>query len=87
MGLHEYVISQKLEAQDPPFYALIMSAMRKADPYNTDRLRQAFPETYQELLRRHHAPGGILPEDGIKDEELEGVLARIAEMQLNPKSR
>ncbi len=60
MGLHEYVISQKLSADDPPFYALIMAAMRQADTINSMLLKQAWPEVHAEMTRRYNAPGGAL---------------------------
>jgi hypothetical protein len=40
-----------------------MAAMRKADSFNIERLRVAFPETYRELTARYNAPGGRLPGD------------------------
>lgn len=61
MSFHEYTVSQELAKQDPPFYALIMAAMRKADTDNAMKLREAFPDTWTELLDRYHAPGGMLP--------------------------
>ena len=37
-----------------------MAAMRQADTDNIIRLRIAFPEVYQELDRRYHAPDGLI---------------------------
>jgi len=54
----------ELSKDDPPFYALIMAAMRKADTDNTQKFMYMWPEVWGELSRRYHAPGGILPEDG-----------------------
>lgn len=61
MSYYDYAVSQELAKMDPPFYALVMAAMRKADSDNIVRLRNLFPETYAELFARYHAPGGYLP--------------------------
>jgi len=58
----EYLVSQKLSAEDYPFYALIMAAMRKADTTNQAKLKRAWPEVWKELYARYHAPGGALTE-------------------------
>lgn len=63
MSLYDYRISQQLDREDYPFYALIMAAMRKADTTNVELLKAAWPEVWDELFRRYHAPGGQLPED------------------------
>lgn len=63
MSLHEYHYSLKLSRNDPPFYALIMAAMRKADIDNLTMLRAAFPGIFRELQRRYNAPLGVLPEE------------------------
>jgi hypothetical protein len=60
---HDYVVSRQIAAQDHPFYALLMAAMRKADSVNTELLKKAWPEVYNELQARYSAPGGLLPED------------------------
>lgn len=61
MSLIDYKASQLISREDPPFYALIMAAMRKADNVNLERLQYAFPETWTELEKRYNAPGGLLP--------------------------
>lgn len=63
MSLYDYRASQQIGATDPPFYSLIMAAIRKADTFNTTRLRSAFPEVYAEFEARYNAPGGMLPDD------------------------
>ncbi|MGP4054131.1 hypothetical protein ACTWP6_04795 [Mycobacterium sp. 4D054] len=63
MSLFDYRASQHIGVSDPPFYALIMAAIRKADSQNAARLRMAFPEIYAEFEARYHAPGGTLPTD------------------------
>lgn len=63
MSLYDYEISQRLSKEDIPFYGLIMAAMRRADTDNIEKLKIAFPEVWDELLRRYHAPAGVLPED------------------------
>lgn len=60
MSYHEYLASQEIGVSDPPFYALIMAAMRKADSSNIDLLREAWPEVWDEFYARYHAPGGVL---------------------------
>lgn len=67
MSLHAYHYSIKLGLNDPPFEALIMAAMRKADTQNAMKLSAAFPRMYDELKARYHAPLGVLPEDGVED--------------------
>ncbi|WP_137146924.1 hypothetical protein [Mycolicibacterium sp. CR10] len=63
MSLYDYRASRQIGAADPPFYALIMAAIRKADTQNAARLRMAFPETFAEVEARYHAPGGVLTTD------------------------
>ena len=60
MSLYDYRVSQKISADDPPFYALIMAAMRKADTTNEYKLRAAWPDVWEELGKRYPAPGGFL---------------------------
>jgi hypothetical protein len=60
MSFHEYVVSRELAAIDPPFYALIMAAVRKADTINLVKLRAAFPQVVAEFEDRYNAPGGKL---------------------------
>jgi len=63
MSLYAYLQSQKLAAQDTPFYAIIMAAMRKADSDNLKKLVAEWPDVWAELVARYHAPGGELPID------------------------
>ena len=63
MSLYDYRKSLELMRGDPPFYALIMAAMRGADTNNQRRLRDAFPQVWNELLARYHAIGGVLPDE------------------------
>jgi hypothetical protein len=58
-------MSKKIEMQNYPFYALIMTAMRQADSYNFELLTNAFPAVHHELRTRYHAPNGKLPSDDI----------------------
>lgn len=60
MSLFDYRAAVALWKSDPPFYALIMAAMYRADSDNIVTLRAAFPETWAELDARYHAPGGVL---------------------------
>jgi len=63
MSHFDYEASKRISLDDPPFYALVMAAMRQADTTNTEKLKAAFPEVYDELRARYNAPGGILPTD------------------------
>jgi hypothetical protein len=63
VSLYDYEASKQLALNDPPFAALIMAAMRKADTDNQAKLRAAWPDVWAELDARYHAPGGRLPED------------------------
>lgn len=63
MSFYDYQQSCEITKTSPPFYALIMAAMRKADTFNLAQLRAAFPETYREFDERYNAPGGILAGD------------------------
>jgi hypothetical protein len=65
MSLYDYKLSMRLGIEDPPFYALIMAAMRKADTDNLIRLKTAFPEIWIELDWRYHAPNGELVGDAM----------------------
>ena len=58
MSYYDYIVSKELRTA--PFYALIMAAMRRADSANDAKLRQAWPDVWNELHERYHAPGGVL---------------------------
>lgn len=60
MSHYDYKVSQELAADDVPFYALVMAAMRRADTNNAERLQQAFPRVWAELQGRYNRPGGYL---------------------------
>lgn len=61
MSWHEYDASRDLAAQDPPFYGIIMAAMRQADDDNLELLKGCWPDVFDELQARYNAPGGLLP--------------------------
>ena len=63
MSHYDYRRSIQIAIQDEPFYALIMAAMRQADTRNLEKLRQAFPDTYEELAARIDARNGVLPDE------------------------
>jgi len=70
MSLYDYQASLDISSDDPPFYALIIAAMRKADSTNIEKLKAAWPEVYDEFRARYSAPLGVVPElDGITPEE------------------
>jgi len=60
VSYHEYLAAKELLRADPPFYALIMAAMHRADTENTKKLRAAWPDVWDETFARYHAPGGVL---------------------------
>jgi hypothetical protein len=66
MSHYDYECSKEILSDDPPFYALIMAAMRKADNHNLARLRDVFPGIWDELQQRYNAPGGLLPAEAKK---------------------
>jgi hypothetical protein len=74
MSLHEYRCSRELADADPPFYALVMAAMRRADTGNLAKLTAAYPDVYVELQARYNAPGGRLPTDGGSEHSITVVM-------------
>ncbi len=60
MSRYDYEVSKAIMADDPPFYAVIMAAMRGADTRNAALLQEAFPDVWYELQARYNAPGGML---------------------------
>jgi hypothetical protein len=69
IGRHAYEESKRLAAEGD-FYSLQMAAMRCADTGNTERLREAFPEVWDELNARYQAPGGVIEGDSDFEEYL-----------------
>ena len=66
MSYHEYKMSQHIAGKDHPFYAIIMAAMRQADPDNSVILKHAWPHVWDELNKRYHAVGGILASEDVQ---------------------
>ena len=60
MSYHEYQCSREISRTDPPFYALIMAAMNKADTINGAKLRAMWPDVWNEAEARYNAPGAKL---------------------------
>ena len=60
MSLYDYRVSKEISAQDYPFYALLMELIRQADDENTEKIKNAWPDVYEEMRRRYNAPGGEL---------------------------
>jgi len=67
MSYSDYIIGRHIEAQGYSFYGIIQAAMRKADTYNLEKLKRAFPGTWEELQKRYRTSGGLL--EGEKLEE------------------
>lgn len=63
MSRYDYEAARRIVADDPPFYALVMAAMQRADTFNALKLRHAFPEVWNEVDQRYNAPGAVLPGD------------------------
>ncbi len=61
MSHYDYIQSLKLDRV--PYYSLIMEAMRRADTPNLELLKAAWPDVWDELNMRYHAPGGLLPDE------------------------
>jgi hypothetical protein len=73
MSLYEYEEGKGIAAKDPPFYALIQAAMRKADTDNLELLIGCWPDIWRELRARYNAPAGKL------QSELFEVLLKVKE--------
>lgn len=63
MSRYSYLESRLLNVQNVPFYALIMAAMRKADPVNLSKLQTAWPNIWVELLERFNTAGGYTTQE------------------------
>jgi hypothetical protein len=63
MALYDYQQSKKISQFDPSFLAILFALMRKADDFNTAKIRSLWPLEYEEMRQRYNAPGGILPEE------------------------
>lgn len=63
MSHHEYEVSRKIAAEDPPFYGIVMAALRKADDKNYRLLRAAFPTVEREFQDRYNLPAGMYPSE------------------------
>lgn len=62
---HLYREYRQFQEREPrSFYATLMLAMDYADTQNLSKLKAAFPDVWDEMRARYHAPGGILPGDG-----------------------
>ena len=60
MSYYDYQYAKWLELKDPPFYALIQCAIRRADTDNGLKLKRTFPKIWEELYARYNAPGGYM---------------------------
>jgi hypothetical protein len=61
VSIFDYKQAQEIEAKGYSFYALIQAAMRQADSNNREKLKEMFPEVWDDLVQRYNAPGGYLP--------------------------
>lgn len=62
MGWIEYEESKILATKDYSWLSLLFALIRKSDSNNTELIKQCWPEHYEELYNRYHAPGGYLPD-------------------------
>lgn len=60
--LREYHASKRLEVPYGAnrFYTFLLAAMREADTNNLAKLKEAFPDVFDQLSMRYNAPGGAL---------------------------
>lgn len=65
MSLYSYYESKKIAKVDYNFDALIMAALRKADSFNTTKLRLAFPEIFEEFFKRYNSPAGVIDNEDL----------------------
>ena len=63
MSRYDYQASLEVSSEDPPFGALVMALMRKADMMNQVRIRAAWPEIWKEFRERCDSPGGLIDAD------------------------
>ena len=61
---HEYMEAKLLARTGAPFYSFLIAAMHQADSFNAAKLRDAWPELWDETQARYNAPGGLLPGEG-----------------------
>jgi hypothetical protein len=60
MSYYDYVLSREIKTGGANFNAILMALMRKADSINTEKLKQEWPDVWEELNARYNAPGGVL---------------------------
>lgn len=75
MSYYDYEASKTIDAMEVSYYGIIMAAMRRADSFNVEKLRAAWPEVYDELMTRYHAPGGMMPGESFPSETLRASVA------------
>ncbi len=63
MSLFDYKAAIRLHRADEPFYALIMAAMYRGDDVNVRKLRDAWPDVWDELQARYRGAGARIPGD------------------------
>ena len=66
MSRFDYEQSRVIKNEGYGFYAVIMAAMRQADTDNLEKLKQAWPQVWEELQERYHSPGGALTRDSLR---------------------
>lgn len=60
MSRFDYEASKEILEYGEPFCALLFALMRRADDINTAKFKRIYPEEWEELYQRYHAPGGFL---------------------------
>ena len=63
MSRYDYRLSLNIAARGESFNALLFALMRCADTPNTEKLKEMWPDEWEELSLRYHAPGGFLEQE------------------------
>jgi len=67
---YDFSIAEQIHRNDPPFKALIMAAILKADEVNKRLLKVAFPDLTEEVWLRYNSPGGRIETDWNKSNDI-----------------
>jgi len=73
MSKYDYDCSRKISLENYPFYAIIMSAFRQADPDNLAKLKDIFPDIFVEFEQRYYSRGGFLATDEVYTDNVKVV--------------
>lgn len=68
LDVHAFRLGMGIARQDPPFAALILAALYRADSTNARIIRAVFPTIAATGQARYDAPGGVLHGEQSADE-------------------